>query len=85
MTIRCAGGGSAGLIQALACSTLATMFRCVRIAALAMPVVPPVYCRNAMSSGPAATGSSLMPRPDESAPLKVSAPGMLQAGICLRT
>ena len=33
-----------------ACSTFATMLRCVSIAPLATPVVPPVYCRNAMSS-----------------------------------
>ena len=30
----------------------ATMLRWVSIAPLATPVVPPVYCRNAMSSGP---------------------------------
>ena len=36
--------------HALACSTFATMLRCVSIAPLATPVVPPVYCRNAMSS-----------------------------------
>ncbi|CSI46301.1 Uncharacterised protein [Vibrio cholerae] len=34
----------------MACSTFATMLRCVRMAPFATPVVPPVYCRKAMSS-----------------------------------
>ena len=34
----------------------ATMLRCVSIAPLATPVVPPVYCRKATSSGPTSTG-----------------------------
>ena len=33
-----------------ACSMFATMLRWVSIAPFATPVVPPVYCRNAMSS-----------------------------------
>ena len=39
-----------GRIQASACSTLATRLRCVSTAPFDTPVVPPVYCRNAMSS-----------------------------------
>ena len=61
------------------------MLRWVRIAALATPVVPPVYCRKAMSCGPRVTASSFNPRPEPSALLKVTTPGMFQAGICLRT
>ena len=37
------------------------MLRCVSIAPLATPVVPPVYCRNAMSSGPIGTSSQRLP------------------------
>ena len=58
------GGSSAGRIQALAWSTFATMFRWVRTAALATPVVPPVYCRNAMSCGPTSTAASFRPSPE---------------------
>ena len=85
MTTRDWAGSSAGRIQALACSTFATMLRWVSIAALAMPVVPPVYCRKAMSSGPSGTSGSFSPKPEDSALLKVTAPGMLQGGTCLRT
>ncbi len=44
-----------GPIHASACSMFATMLRWVSIAPLATPVVPPVYCRKAMSSGPMST------------------------------
>src|SRR3546814_9470897 len=40
-----------GPIQALSCSRLATTLPCVSTAPLDKPVVPPVYCRNAMSPG----------------------------------
>ena len=49
---------SRGDIHATACCTLATMFRCVSMAPLGTPVVPPVYCRNARSS-PATAASSI--------------------------
>ncbi len=39
-----------GRIQASDCSTFATRLRCVSTAPFETPVVPPVYCRNAMSS-----------------------------------
>ena len=39
-----------GLIQACACITLEAIFACVSIAPFDTPVVPPVYCRKAMSS-----------------------------------
>ena len=41
---------SAGRNHAPSCRMLATRLRCVSTAPLATPVVPPVYCRNAMSS-----------------------------------
>ena len=43
---------SAGWYQASACSRLATRLRCSSTAPLLTPVVPPVYCSTAMSSGP---------------------------------
>ena len=43
-------GSRNGCSHARACSMLATMLRCSSIAPFATPVVPPVYCRNAMSS-----------------------------------
>ncbi len=52
ITMRPPPAWSAGLIHASACSRFATMLRWVSMAALATPVVPPVYCRKAMSSGP---------------------------------
>ena len=38
------------LIQASACCTFATIFPCVNIAPFATLVVPPVYCKKAMSA-----------------------------------
>ena len=52
---RAAARASIGAFQASTCNTLATRLRCSSIAPLATPVVPPVYCRKAMSSGPTAT------------------------------
>ena len=76
----------AGRIQALACSTFATMLRCVSIAALATPVVPPVYCRKAMSCGPTPTGCELQCRAlSASALLKAMRPACSRRGTCLRT
>ena len=45
---------SAGWYQASACRMLATRLRCSSTAPLLTPVVPPVYCSTAMSSGPTA-------------------------------
>jgi hypothetical protein len=40
-----------GLVHATVCTTLAKMFAWVSIAPFGVPVVPPVYCRTARSSG----------------------------------
>jgi hypothetical protein len=51
----CSPGGiffNAGWYQASACRMLATRQRCSSTAPLLTPVVPPVYCSTAMSSGP---------------------------------
>src|ERR1035438_4023454 len=77
--------GTAGLIQAEACSKFDTMFRCVSSAAFATPVVPPVDCRKAASCGVTLTGPSLSPKPDDNALLKRSEPGIFHGGTCLRT
>ena len=42
---------------------LATRLRCSSTAPLLTPVVPPVYCSTAMSSGPTCAGLKLLPRP----------------------
>ncbi len=63
--------------QAWDCSTLATMLRWVSMAPLATPVVPPVYCRKAMSSWPICTGFSVALRPASSAARNRRALGML--------
>src|SRR5208283_208979 len=39
--------GSSQMFHAFPCTTFATRLRCVRIAALGRPVVPPVYWRTA--------------------------------------
>ena len=71
---------SAGRIQALACSTFATMLRWVSTAALATPVVPPVYCRKAMSCGPSSARRELQPEPAASALLKRDRAGHAPGG-----
>ena len=43
-------GSVSGLNQAVICSTLAVTLRWRSTAPFDMPVVPPVYCRNAISS-----------------------------------
>ena len=50
-------GSSCGWIHASDCSTFAMRLRCVSTAPFDTPVVPPVYCRNAMSSWPSSTRS----------------------------
>ena len=47
-------------VQAIDCCTLMVRFACVSMAALGVPVVPPVYCSTAISlSGSMATGANL--------------------------
>ena len=71
---------SAGWYQASACRMLATRFLCSSTAPLLTPVVPPVYCSTAMSSGPTCAGWNGLPRPSASASLKRTAPGRSNAG-----
>ncbi len=52
---------SAGVNQASACSIAATMLRCVSTAPLDRPVVPPVYCRNAIESSVLASARRVLP------------------------
>ncbi len=65
------------------------MFRCVSIAPFATPVVPPVYCRKAMSSRAMATSANGAAAPRASAAGKSTAPSMRQSGTifftCLMT
>ena len=76
---------SAGWYQASACRMLATRLRCSSTAPLLTPVVPPVYCSTAMSSGPTCAGLKVLPRPCESASLKRTAPGSSKAGTIFFT
>ncbi len=62
------------LIQAEACCMLAIRLRLVSIAPLATPVVPPVYCRKAMSSWSISTLGRLWRLPSLSAWRKRTAP-----------
>ena len=78
-------GSRNGFTHARACSRLATMLRCSSIAPLATPVVPPVYWRNAMSSWPSGTVSSLRRRPSASTSDSRSAPATSYAGIIFFT
>ena len=71
---------TSGLIQAWAWVTLAARLPCVSMAALATPVVPPVYCRQARSSWVSATSSNGASRPARSASRRRMAPGIDQAG-----
>ncbi len=71
---------TSGLIQAWAWVTLAARLRWVSMAALATPVVPPVYCRQARSSWVSATSSKGASRPARSAWPRRRAPGIDQAG-----
>ena len=61
----------------------------VSMAPLETPVVPPVYCRKAMSSWVSGGSTSLRRAPCASADLKLVVPGMFHAGtsffLCLTT
>ena len=72
-------------IHTPACSRLARMLRCVSIAPLDTPVVPPVYCRKAMSSCVRVTGLNCAAAPRASAERKVMAPSMRQSGTIFFT
>ena len=61
------------------------MLRWVSIAPFATPVVPPVYCRNAMSSRVTSTGLNGAVAPRASAARKAMAPSMRQAGTIFFT
>ncbi|MNN29810.1 hypothetical protein D3C81_1434270 [compost metagenome] len=76
---------SAGCIQASDCNTFDTMFRCSSVAPFEIPVVPPVYCRKAMSSGPVSTGFSVMLAPSASTSLKRTQCGSSHAGTIFLT
>src|SRR4029450_13856989 len=66
---------SAGWYPASACRMLATRLRCSSTAPLLTPVVPPVYCSTAMSSGPTLAGLNVGRRPMAGAWVKRTAPG----------
>ncbi len=68
-----------------ACSMFATMFLCVSIAPLATPVVPPVYCRKAMSSWPISIFGSVLMLPRVSASLKRTSWSMRYFGTIFLT
>ena len=67
MTITWSGRSPRWLfIQSSIWATFAATLRCVSVAPLATPVVPPVYCRKATSSSPTATGFGADFRPSAS-------------------
>ena len=72
-------------IQAPVCSMLARMFRWVSIAPFETPVVPPVYCRKAMSSAASVTGAKDPAAPRASAARSGTAPSIRQAGTIFFT
>jgi hypothetical protein len=76
---------SAGLFHTAHCSTFATRLRWSSIAPLLTPVVPPVYCSTARSSGPIAGGASCLRAPSATASLKRTAAGSEKCGTSLRT
>ena len=61
---------TAGKNQASACNVAATTLRCVRTAPFDKPVVPPVYCKNAIESKFAGLGLRFKPLPLAMATLK---------------
>ncbi len=67
------------------CSRLASMFRWVSIAPFAMPVVPPVYWRNAMSSCVTLIGWNCAAAPRARAARKLMAPSIRQPGTIFLT
>ncbi|MDT4856972.1 hypothetical protein FQZ97_913790 [compost metagenome] len=74
-----------GSFQASDCSRLAITLRCSSTAPLLTPVVPPVYCSTAMSSG-LMSGRLSVPRvPLAMASLKRTAWGRLKAGTIFLT
>ena len=61
------------------------ILRCVSIAPLATPVVPPVYCRKARSSGASCTDCSVREPPAASASRSQTGEGSLYGGTCFCT
>ncbi len=61
------------------------MLRWSSIAPFDTPVVPPVYCRNAMSSCPVGNGFRSLPAPSASTSFQRSAPGRSNAGTIFFT
>ncbi len=55
--------GSTGISQARICCMLATRLRLVSMAPFDTPVVPPVYCKMIVSSGPEVKGLTVNFRP----------------------
>ncbi|MNT66159.1 hypothetical protein D3C72_2042000 [compost metagenome] len=88
MLVGCSPAGTCfmtGLFQASDCSTLAITLRCSSTAPLLTPVVPPVYCSRAMSSG-LMSGFLSVPRvPWATASLKRTAPGRSNVGTIFLT
>ncbi len=74
-----------GEIHAPVCSMLARMLRWVSIAPFDTPVVPPVYCRNAMSSRATSTGCNGAFVPRASAARNLIAPSIRHAGTIFFT
>ena len=75
----------AGEFQASDCSTLAITLRCSSTAPLDTPVVPPVYCSSAMSSGCSCGAVNGALAPLASASLKRTAPGSSKGGTSFLT
>ena len=83
---RAGSRGNDGPIQASACRMLAHMLPCVSMAPFATPVVPPVYCRKARSSGrDRRPDRARVFAPSATAGLKSAAPSMCHGRTCLRT
>ena len=74
-----------GAFQASDCNTLAITLRCSSTAPLLTPVVPPVYCNTATSSGPSVGRLSVALVPRAMASLKRTACGSLNAGTSFFT
>ncbi|MDT4842436.1 hypothetical protein FQZ97_763380 [compost metagenome] len=74
-----------GSFQASDCSTLAITLRCSSTAPLLTPVVPPVYCSTATSSGPISGRLSVPRVPLAMASLKRTACGRLKVGTIFLT
>ncbi len=71
---------SAGAATASICFTLAVRLRCVSMAPLGTPVVPPVYCSTARSSIEMVGAVNGRPAPLASTFGSVSAPSIRQGG-----